>query len=207
MLKQNTISVDKLGFEKSVVFLIMPDEKTTYHRLISLFVKQCYERLIYLAQGLKQASFKTRVNYILDEFSTLPTISDFPAMITAARSRNIRFFLFIQSQKQLERRYNVEAETIESNCNNWMFLTSRELGLLQSISALAGQRADGKPLVSIFALQHLDKDKGEALVFSGRLYPFITELVDISVIDHDEYEVLGMEKRVPTKIRRVTRRQ
>lgn len=207
MLKQNTISVDKLGFEKSVVFLIMPDEKTTYHRLISLFVKQCYERLIYLAQGLEQASFKTRVNYILDEFSTLPTISDFPAMITAARSRNIRFFLFIQSQKQLERRYNVEAETIESNCNNWMFLTSRELGLLQSISALAGQRADGKPLVSIFALQHLDKDKGEALVFSGRLYPFITELVDISVIDHDEYEVLGMEKRAPIKIRRVTRRQ
>lgn len=207
MLKQNTISVDKLGFEKSVVFLIMPDEKTTYHRLISLFVKQCYERLIYLAQGLEQASFKTRVNYILDEFSTLPTISDFPAMITAARSRNIRFFLFIQSQKQLERRYNVEAETIESNCNNWMFLTSRELSLLQSISALAGQRADGKPLVSIFALQHLDKDKGEALVFSGRLYPFITELVDISVIDHDEYEVLGMEKRAPIKIRRVTRRQ
>lgn len=197
MLKQNTISVDRLGFEKSAVFLIMPDEKTTYHRLISLFVKQCYERLIYLAQNLEQASFGTRINYILDEFSTLPTISDFPAMITAARSRNIRFFLFIQSQKQLEHRYEVEAETIESNCNNWVFLTSRELSLLQSISALAGQTADGKPLVSVFALQHLDKDKGEALIFSGRLFPFITELVDISQIDHDEYTVLPMKKRLP----------
>lgn len=199
MLRQNTISVDRLGFEKSVVFLIMPDEKTTYHRLISLFVKQCYERLIYLAQNLKQVTFKTRINYILDEFSTLPTINDFPAMITAARSRNIRFFLFVQSQKQLEHRYKVEAETIESNCNNWIFLTSREISLLQSISLLAGQTADGKPLISVFALQHLDKEKGEALVFSGRLFPFITELVDIGKIDNDEYEVLEMTERIPVR--------
>lgn len=195
MLKQNTISVDRLGFEKSAVFLIMPDEKTTYHRLISLFVKQCYERLIYLAQNSEQAAFRIRINYILDEFSTLPTISDFPAMITAARSRNIRFFLFVQSQKQLERRYQVEAETIESNCNNWVFLTSRELSLLKSISALAGQTAEGKPLISVFALQHLNKEKGEALVFSGRQFPYITDLVDISEIDHDRYEILEMRKR------------
>lgn len=173
----------------------MPDEKTTYHRLISLFVKQCYERLIYLAQNSEQAAFRIRINYILDEFSTLPTISDFPAMITAARSRNIRFFLFVQSQKQLERRYQVEAETIESNCNNWVFLTSRELSLLKSISALAGQTAEGKPLISVFALQHLDKEKGEALVFSGRQFPYITDLVDISEIDHDRYEILEMRKR------------
>ena len=173
----------------------MPDEKTTYHRLISLFVKQCYERLIYLAQNSERAAFRIRINYILDEFSTLPTISDFPAMITAARSRNIRFFLFVQSQKQLERRYQVEAETIESNCNNWVFLTSRELSLLKSISALAGQTAEGRPLISVFALQHLDKEKGEALVFSGRQFPYITDLVDISEIDHDRYEILEMSKR------------
>ena len=197
MLKQNTVSLDKLGTEKSAIFLIMPDEKTTYHRLITLFVKQCYERLIYLAQNQGLSTFKTRINYVLDEFSTLPTISDFPAMITAARSRNIRFFLFIQSQKQLEHRYKVEAETIESNCNNWIFLTSRELNLLRSISALAGQTAEKEPLISVFALQHLNKEKGEALVFSGRLFPFITELADISEFDHDRYEILEMSRRVP----------
>ena len=195
MLRYNTISVDELGVEKSAVFLIMPDEKTTYYRLISLFVKQCYERLIYLAQNLDRQTFSTRINYILDEFSTLPTISDFPAMITAARSRNIRFFLFIQSQKQLEHRYKVEAETIESNCGNWVFLTSRELSLLKTISDLAGMTAEGKPLISVFALQHLNKEKGEALVFSGRQFPYITELIDISEIDHDTYKILQMPQR------------
>ena len=200
MLQHNTISVDRLGFEKSAVFLIMPDEKTTYHRLISLFIKQCYERLIYLAQNLDQPAFKTRINYILDEFSTLPTISDFPSMITAARSRNIRFYLFVQSQKQLEHRYSVEAETIESNCNNWIFLGSRELSLLHQISAFAGVTANGKPLISVFALQHLSKERGEALVFCGRLRPFITQLLDIDRIDNGNYDTLEMLKRTPCAV-------
>lgn len=47
----------------------------------------------------------------------------------------------------------------------------------------------------VFALQHLDKEKGEALVFSGRQFPYITDLVDISEIDHDRYEILEMSKR------------
>lgn len=195
MLKQNTISFEKLGFEKNAVFLIMPDEKTTYHKLISLFIKQCYERLIYIAQSLEQPIFPIRINYILDEFSTLPTINDFPAMITAARSRNIRFHLFIQSQKQLEHRYKEEAETIESNCNNWVFLMSRELSLLKSISEMAGKTEQKEPLISIFALQHLDKDKGEAFIFCERQFPYITELVDISEFDHDNYDILDMKTR------------
>lgn len=195
LLKRTTFSLDTLGYEKSAVFLIMPDEKTTYHRLISVFIKQCYERLIFLAQETNTASFPKRINYVLDEFSSLPTINDFPAMITAARSRNIRFFLFVQSQKQLEHRYKEEAETIESNCNNWIFLTSRELSLLETISSLAGRTINDKPLVSIFALQHLSKERGEALVFSGRLFPFITQLKDISEIDFDDYKIIEIKIR------------
>ena len=102
MMNRNTLELRSVGDRKSAVFLIMPDEKTTYHRLISLFVKQSYEYLIFLAQSRNGAAFSTRINYILDEFSTLPTIKDFPAMITAARSRNIRFNLVVQSQKQLQ---------------------------------------------------------------------------------------------------------
>ena len=195
LLEKTTFSLDTLGYEKSAVFLIMPDEKTTYHRLISVFIKQCYERLIFLAQENDTASFPKRINYVLDEFSSLPTINDFPAMITAARSRNIRFFLFVQSQKQLEHRYDKEAVTIEANCNNWVFLTSRELSLLETISRLAGETINKKPLVSIFALQHLSKEKGEALVFSGRLYPFITQLKDISELDNDKYDLMEIKKR------------
>lgn len=200
MMRRNTHSLDKIGDRKSAIFLIMPDEKTTYHRLISLFVKQSYEYLIFLAQSRKSASFPVRINYLLDEFSTLPTIADFPAMITAARSRNIRFNLVVQSQKQLVSRYGDEAETIKANCNNWIFLTSRELSLLREISILTGTLKDGTPLISVFALQHLDKEQGEALVLSNRLCPFISRLEDISVYDHDQYEFRQPKRRIDDAI-------
>ena len=125
MLSYNDINYESLSKKPTAFFLILPDEKTGYHGLVSLFVKQSYEYLIFKAQDSihRSQELGNRVNYILDEFSSLPTINDFPAMITAARSRNIRFNLFLQSKHQLKLRYGEECDTIMSNCENWIFLT------------------------------------------------------------------------------------
>ena len=183
MLAHNNIDYDSIAEKPTAIFLIVPDEKTGYHSLVSLFVKQSYEYLVYraqqkIAQGKK---LKNRVNYILDEFSSLPTINDFPAMITAARSRNIRFNLFLQSKHQLYLRYSEEANTIMANCENWIFLTSREIVFLREISELCGEIANsqGKLLLTTSELQRLDKSSGEALVLHGRAKPFISRLADI----------------------------
>lgn len=186
MLSNNDIDLKNCE-KKFAIFLIMPDEKTTYHKLISLFIKQSYEYFIYEAQMAKNGRLPIRVNYILDEFSSLPTIKDFPSMISAARSRDIRFVLVIQSKHQLVERYREESETIRSNCINWIFLTSRELPLLKDLSALCGKNKSGRDILSVSALQHLNKEKGQALILSGRLLPYIAELIDISEYDQDKY--------------------
>ena len=183
MLAQNDISYDLITEQPMAVYLIVPDEKTGFNGLVSLFVKQSYEYLIYKAQkavGVGK-SIGNRVNYILDEFSALPTINDFPAMITAARSRNIRFNLFLQSKHQLKLRYKEDADTIMANCENWIFLTSREIDFLREISELCGSLGEtqNKTLLSTSELQRLNKKDGEALVLHGRLKPFISKLADI----------------------------
>lgn len=199
MMDINTINLDNMGYEKSAIFLIMPDEKTTYHQLVSLFIKQSYEYLINLAQQRERHSFPIRINYILDEFSNLPAIKDFPAMISAARSRNIRFSLIIQSFQQLISKYKSDADTIKGNCTNLVYLNSRELNVLEEISALCGTQESNKELFSIFGLQHLDKEKGQAVVLSGRLFPFVTELKDIREFDNDSFEYLPIKKRKESK--------
>lgn len=194
MLSDNTIDFEQICERKTAVYLIMPDEKTTFHMMISLFVKQSYEYLINKAQNSLDGKMTVRLNYILDEFSSLPTIKDFPAMITAARSRNIRFCLIVQSKKQLVQRYSDEAETIQSNCTNWIFLTSREVPLLEEISTLCGRVNEGRlPLVSIFTLQHLDKSRGEALMLCGRLKPYFAFLMDIDLYDNKQYKIRNLE--------------
>ncbi len=187
MLSRGNPILNSVGQEKTAVFLIMPDEKTSYHKLVSVFIKQSYEYFIYQAQGLPNKKMPVRINYILDEFSSLPTIEDFPSMISAARSRNIRFNLIIQSQHQLEQRYDKEAETIKANCANLVFLTSRELPLLQDLSALCGLRASGKPLISVHELQLFNKEKGEVLILRQRFRAFRGYLPDIKEYDKDEY--------------------
>lgn len=195
MLTGDNILFDSIQNIPTAVFLIIPDEKTSFHNLVSLFVKQSYEYMIFKSQSGQSGT--VRVNYILDEFSSLPNIHDFPAMITAARSRNIRFNLFVQSKHQLDLKYGEEANTIRSNCSNWIFLVSREITLLQEISELCGvRRNDGLviPVLSITDLQRLDKEYGEALILSNRQKPYITTLPDIDNYDSNNYSILELSE-------------
>ncbi|MBR2261765.1 MAG: type IV secretory system conjugative DNA transfer family protein [Paludibacteraceae bacterium] len=186
MLCHNDIKFSDIGQEKTAIFLVMPDEKETYHGLISIFIQQCYESLIFEAQKCEKRALPIRVNFLLDEFSSLPQIKEFPSMIAAARSRNIRFNIVVQSEKQLRSRYSEEADTIKGNCNNWIYLYSREYPTLVEISNLCGAQKSGKPLVTTSRLQRLDKDKGEVLIMHGRKYPFMSFLKDINEYDHDK---------------------
>ena len=207
MMSTNDFDMNRIGAVPTAVFLIVPDEKTGYHSLVSLFIKQSYEYMIFNAQleaerdGIHTGVLKNRVNYILDEFSSLPTIRDFPAMVTAARSRNIRFTLIIQSKHQLIQRYRDETETIQTNCNNWIFLTSRELQFLEEVSALCGKTVGDapQPVLSVSDLQRLDKDTGEAVLLCGRAKPCITKLADIEVYDNNQFKPLPVTSRTPQR--------
>ena len=190
-LDLDIIAQDITKDQKTAIFLIIPDEKSGYNSLISLFIKQSYEYILQKIQNDDSNDVKAltrRLNYILDEFSSLPKINDFSSMITAARSRNIRFNLIIQSKNQLGHHYKSEAETIRSNCMNWVFLTSRELDLLKEISTLCGEKSNGKPIISISQLQRFDKAKGETLVLSGRQQPCIVQLPDIDYYDNNQFK-------------------
>jgi len=190
MLSANDLDMSKIGSEKTAVFMITPDENTLYHSLISVFVKQCYTELILEAQKQPAKRLPRRVNFMLDEFSNLPQISDFPSMITASRSRNIRFNLIVQGINQLHDRYGPQAETIRGNCENWVFLHSREYSLLEELARLSGMRDNEEPLVSLPMLQTLDKDKGEAFILHKRKHPFIANLPDI-----DSYPRIAANRR------------
>lgn len=205
MLGDSDLDMNVIGRKPTAVFLVVPDEKTGYHGLVSLFIKQSYEYMIFDAQnqaerdGFHVGILSNRVNYVLDEFSSLPTIRDFPAMVTAARSRNIRFTLAIQSKHQLIQRYKDETDTIQTNCNNWIFLTGRELQLLEEISSLCGKTLEdnSQPILSVSDLQRLDKDVGEALILCGRSKPCITRLADIDIYDNNQFERIPVSSRTP----------
>lgn len=190
MLANSNFDIEEIGQSKTAIYLITPDEKTTYSSIVAMFISQSYQHLIYSATQCG-GRLSVRVNYILDEFSSLPAIgSDFPSMISAARSRNIRYLICIQSKSQLVKRYKEEAATIISNCANWVVLFTRELELLREVSELCGQKKDRTPNVSVYDLQHLSKDKDEALLMAGKAKPCLVNLLDIDRFGERSYKVI-----------------
>lgn len=199
MLANSNFDIEDIGQRQTAVYLITPDEKTTYSAIVAMFISQSYQHLIYSAMK-SGGRLGIRVNYILDEFSSLPAIgSDFPSMISAARSRNIRYLICIQSKAQLIKRYKEEAATILSNCTNWIVLFTRELELLRDVSELCGEKRDRTPNISVYDLQHLSKDKEEALLLAGKAKPCIVNLLDIDRFDERRYQVIDFEtpERLP----------
>lgn len=176
------------------MYIIIQDEKSTYHSLATAFIKQCYEVLIDCATK-NGGKLPVRTNFILDEFGNLPPIIDMTSIVSAARSRNIRLTMAIQSNKQLDSVYGEsDAEVIKNNCNNLIFLYGRDLQTLKEISELCGNKEEQldfnvfetKPLITTSQLQHLRL--GEAILITKENYPYKTKLPDFNDYTFPKYQ-------------------
>lgn len=181
MLSNNDFDMRDIGRKKTAVFIVIQDEKTTYHSLVTIFLKQCYETLISVAQE-SGGKLPYRTNFILDEFANMPPLKDVTTMVTAARSRNIRFTFIIQNFAQLNEVYGKEnADTIKGNCGNIIYLISTELSALEEISKMCGEvkskekeKTSSTPLVTVSDLQRLSQ--WETIILRLRTMPFKTKL-------------------------------
>jgi len=179
MLSYSDFEMKDIGRKKTAVFMIVQDEKKTLHPLATIFIKQCYETLIDVAQE-SGGHLPYRTNFILDEFANMPPLKDVTTMVTAARSRHIRFTFIIQNYAQLTQVYGKEnAETIKGNCNI-LYLISNELQALEEISKMCGEvkskekeKTSSTPLVTVSDLQRLQV--GEIIAIRMRMMPFKTK--------------------------------
>ena len=201
MLSHSDFDMKSIGREKTAVFIVIQDEKKTYHSLVTIFIKQCYETLIDVAQE-NGGKLPFRTNFILDEFANMPPLKDVTTMVTAARSRRIRFNFVIQNFAQLYQVYGKEnGETIKGNCGNIIYLISSEIGALEEISKMCGEvkskekdKTASTPLVTVSDLQRLKE--GNIIILRSRMMPFKTKVVYDYKIDWGyEADIASYPKR------------
>ena len=181
MLSYSDIDLESIGEKPTAVFIVIQDEKKTYHSLVTILLKQIYETLIRVAQR-HDGKLPIRTNFLLDEFANMPPLKDVTTMITAARSRRIRFTMIIQNFAQLDDVYGKEeAETIRGNCGNIIYLITTELKALEEISKMCGEvksKKDDKtastPLVTVSDLQRMKQY--EVIILRLRKQPFKTKI-------------------------------
>lgn len=191
MLSHSDIDLKTIGERPTALFIVIQDEKKTYHSLVTILLKQVYETLISVAQS-HGGKLPVRTNFLLDEFANMPPLKDVTTMITAARSRQIRFTMIIQNFAQLDQVYGKEnAETLRGNCGNLIYLVTTELKALEEISKMCGEvksKKDDKtastPLVTVSDLQRMKEN--EVIILRLRMNPFKTKFIPDYKMDWGE---------------------
>ena len=123
MTAENDLDIVNLDEQPNAVFIIVPDERFTRHRFVTLFITQMYKELVEkanlnLRRGEKDTAILKRNTYfVLDEFANLPKFDNIEGMVTVARSRGIRFLFVLQSYSQLTAKYGRDiGDIIKTNC-------------------------------------------------------------------------------------------
>lgn len=123
--------------KKVITYLILPDEKKTYHPIGAIFIKQYYESLV--AQALKKGGkLDRRFIFRLDEIGNFPVIPEFGTMLSAGAGRNIFFELVLQDYQQLEGKYKDDFRNIRTNCQLTICLKVTDEQSTKTISTQLG---------------------------------------------------------------------
>ena len=192
LTSENDLDIVNIDEQPSAVFIIVPDERFTRHRFVTLFITQMYKELVEKAnlnlrrEQTQTAILKRNAYFILDEFANLPKFENIEGMVTVARSRGIRFLFVLQAYSQLTAKYGREiGDIIKTNCNVKIFIGSDDSDTRKEFSELCGQKkvknfsvntnaenpassntgASNQPLITVGMLERLNGDeKGDAIV-------------------------------------------
>lgn len=192
MTSENDIDIVNMDEQPTAIFVIVPDERFTRHRFVTLFITQTYKELVEKAnlnlrrKETETAILKRKAYFILDEFGNLPKLENIEGMVTVGRSRGIRYLFVLQSFSQLNAKYGKDiADILRANCNVKIFIGSDDPETRREFSELCGQKkvknfsvntsaenpassntgASNQPLITVGMLERLNGDeKGDAIV-------------------------------------------
>lgn len=123
--------------KKVITYLILPDEKTTFHPIGAIYMKQLYESLV--EQAIQNGGrLKRKFIYREDEIGNFPKIPDKGTMLSAGAGRNIFYELILQDYQQLENKYKDDFRNIRTNCQLTICLRATDEQTTKTLSSQLG---------------------------------------------------------------------
>ena len=203
------LDLDKLGDERTALFLIMSDTDGTFAFLISLIYSILFNRLCERADDKYGGRLPVHVRCLIDEAANIGQIPNLERLMATIRSREISACLVLQAQSQLKALYKDNADTIIGNCDSSLFLGGKEETTLKSWNSLLGKETIdlynesvtkgnqeshgqnyqklGKDLMSMDEIAVMDG--GKCLLQIRGVRPFLSKKYDIT--KHPNYKYLS----------------
>lgn len=122
MFSKDELELEKIGYEKTALFLIMSDIDNTYSYLINMVISAAITCLVKKADKERKKRLPINVRFIIDEIANIGRIPNLERYIAVLRSRAIGIEMIWQDYSQGKLVYGKAWSTIESNCGAILFL-------------------------------------------------------------------------------------
>ena len=135
----DTLNLEKIGDEKTALFIIIPASDTTFNFLAAMMYTQMFDLLYKRAFSRPEKRLSIHVRFLLDEYANVGQIPDFDNLISTMRSVEISVSIILQAVSQLKKLYEKSWETIIASCDSFLFLGGQEDTTLKLISERLGK--------------------------------------------------------------------
>ena len=203
------LDLGNIGRRKTALFVIISDTDDSLNFLVSIMYTQLFNLLCTIADDEYHGKLPVHVRCILDEFANIGQIPKFDKLIATIRSREISASIILQSKAQLKSIYKDNAETIEGNCDTFLFLGGKEKSTLKDLSEVLGKEtidtyntSDTRGTSQSYGLNYqklgrelMSQDRlalmdgGKCILQVRGVRPFFSDKVDITA--HEMYKELS----------------
>ncbi|HEO6688677.1 TPA: type IV secretory system conjugative DNA transfer family protein [Streptococcus agalactiae] len=142
LTKRDTLDLKTWGTQKTMVYLVIPDNDTTFRFVSALFFSTVFSTLTRQADVDFKGQLPIHVRSYLDEFANVGEIPDFAEQTSTVRSRNMSLVPILQNIAQLQGLYKEKEawKTILGNCDSLLYLGGNDEETFKFMSGLLGKQ-------------------------------------------------------------------
>ena len=128
------LNLGSLGEKKTALFIIIPDNDSSFNFLVSILYTQLFQQLFYTADHKYGGSLPVHVHFVMDEFANVSLPDDFDKILSVMRSRSVSVSIILQNIAQLKALFEKQWESIMGNCDEFLYLGGNETSTHKLIS-------------------------------------------------------------------------
>lgn len=128
------LDLESIGEKKTALFIIIPDNDTSFNFLVSILYTQLFQALFYQADHKYGGSLPVHVHFLMDEFANVSLPDDFDKILSVMRSRGVSVSIILQNIAQLKALFEKQWESIMGNCDTFLYLGGNESSTHKLIS-------------------------------------------------------------------------
>lgn len=134
------LDLEKMGEKKMALFVIIPDNDTSFNFLPAMLYSQLFQILFRTADGIYGGRLPVPVHFMMDEFANVALPPSFPQILSVMRSRGIFVSIILQNMAQLKTHFDKEWESVTGNCDTFLYLGGNEQSTHEYISKMMGKK-------------------------------------------------------------------